>query len=342
MSRDFGLGGMQMAAPVPLGDSDPAQQEVERRYRAVLENANKLMIGGQLRNADVSDLEFVSEIGHGSCGHVSKYKYIHTGTLFAVKEMAKTNNTEEMKRVLMDLDVVMRASDCPNIVHAYGYFITNEKVMVCMEVMSTCLDRLLAHTNHQPVPEDIIGQIALSVLIALDYLKETHHIIHRDVKPSNILINWQGLIKLCDFGISGKLIQSRVYTRQAGCPPYMAPERLDPKAPAEYDIRSDVWSIGMTMVELAKGNYPYHHFKQEFEVFSAILSGPPPLLKQDDGFSPEFVEFVALCLQKDPTARPRYPELLNHPFILKAKAAKEQYPERVQEWVTDQLTMEDD
>ncbi|KAG9508376.1 Dual specificity mitogen-activated protein kinase kinase 7, partial [Fragariocoptes setiger] len=100
-----------------------------------------------------------------------------------------------------------------------------------------------------------------------------------DVKPSNILINERGDIKLCDFGISGRLIDSKARTRSAGCVAYMAPERLDPKYKT-YDIRADVWSLGITMIELATGVCPYSN-KSDFYVIDRVINGDPPTLPSD-------------------------------------------------------------
>lgn len=149
---------------------------------------------------------------------------------------------------------------------------------------------------------------------ALYYLKERHDVIHRDVKPSNILIDERGIIKMCDFGISGRLVDSKAKTRSAGCAAYMAPERIDPKKP-EYDIRADVWSLGITLVELATGAYPYKDCKTDFEVLTKVLDSDPPSLPDDAGFSEEFRDFVKRCLTKDYRQRPKYLQLLEHPFL---------------------------
>ena len=135
----------------------------------------------------------------------------------------------------------------------------------------------------------------------------------RDVKPSNILIDEQGRIKICDFGISGILIDSKAKTRSAGCAAYMAPERIDPKKP-EYDIRADVWSLGITLVELATNAYPYKDCKTDFEVLTKVLDSEPPCLPEQ-GFSEEFKDFVKCCLTKDFKHRPKYDQLLEHPFL---------------------------
>ncbi|KAJ1365088.1 hypothetical protein KIN20_025310 [Parelaphostrongylus tenuis] len=115
--------------------------------------------------------------------------------------------------------------------------------------------------------------------------------IHRDVKPSNILLDWNGSVKLCDFGISGQLIESRAHTVQAGCPPYMAPERFDPQYNSDYDIRSDVWSVGISLVELATGKYPYSHIESEFAILAAIVRDPSPTLPLNMNFTPHFRDF---------------------------------------------------
>ena len=96
----------------------------------------------------------------------------------------------------------------------------------------------------------VIGKITVATVKALNYLKEKLKIIHRDVKPSNILLDGDGNIKLCDFGISGQLVDSIAKTRDAGCRPYMAPEKIDPQRNKGYDVRSDIWSLGKIICEI--------------------------------------------------------------------------------------------
>lgn len=146
------------------------------------------------------------------------------------------------------------------------------------------------------------------------------------MKPSNILIDEKGHIKLCDFGISGRLVDSKAKTRSAGCAAYMAPERIDPKKP-EYDIRADVWSLGITLVELATGAYPYKDCKTDFEVLTKVLDSDPPALPEDAGFSSDFKDFVKKCLTKDYRQRPKYLQLLEHPFLNYHESLRVDVPE---------------
>lgn len=182
-------------------------------------------------------------------------------------------------------------------------------------------------------------QIAFAVLSALHYLYTELKVIHRDVKPSNILINRKGDVKMCDFGISGYLVNSVAKTIDAGCKPYMAPERIDPQSGGQYDIRSDVWSFGISMIEMATGNFPYDTWKTPFEqlkqvrdtlsirverslnsflLFQVVTDAPPTLRNNSSGavFTESFMDFIDSCLQKNCKDRSNYEQLLNSPFIL--------------------------
>jgi len=235
--------------------------------------------------------------------------------------MRRSGDDDETKRIVMDLGVLLKCGQCKFIVQCYGYLIKDAEVLICMELMATCFDKLLKRTKEK-VPEEIIGKIAVATVKALSYVKDNHDIIHRDVKPSNILINERGDVKLCDFGIAGRLVESQAKSRQAGCAAYMAPERIDPPDPQKplYDIRADVWSLGITLVEMALGRFPYQNCKTDFEVLSRIVQDPPPSLPSDGEFSAEFCDFIVVCLSKDYKKRPKYKKLLEHAFIKKYDA----------------------
>ncbi|XP_043446122.1 dual specificity mitogen-activated protein kinase kinase 7 isoform X4 [Leopardus geoffroyi] len=254
--------------------------EIDQKLQEIMKQTGYLTIGGQRYQAEIHDLENLGEMGSGTCGQVWKMRFRKTGHVIAVKQMRRSGNKEENKRILMDLDVVLKSHDCPYIVQCFGTFITN-------------------------------------IVKALYYLKEKHGVIHRDVKPSNILLDERGQIKLCDFGISGRLVDSKAKTRSAGCAAYMAPERIDPPDPTkpDYDIRADVWSLGISLVELATGQFPYKNCKTDFEVLTKVLQEEPPLLPGHMGFSGDFQSFVKDCLTKDHRKRPKYNKLLEHSFI---------------------------
>uniref|UniRef100_W5MHV2 Dual specificity mitogen-activated protein kinase kinase 7 n=1 Tax=Lepisosteus oculatus TaxID=7918 RepID=W5MHV2_LEPOC len=266
--------------------------------------------------AEVSDLINEGEIGSGTCGQVFKVRFKKTDHIIAVKQMRRTGNKDENKRILMDLDVVLKSHDCPYIIQCYGAIVTNTDVFIAMELMGTCAEKLKKRIQG-PIPERILGKMTVAIVKALLYLKEKHGVIHRDVKPSNILLDAKGQIKLCDFGISGRLVDSKAKTRSAGCAAYMAPERIDPPDPSkpDYDIRADVWSLGISLVELATGQFPYKNCKTDFEVLTKVLQEEPPLLPLSMGFSLDFQSFVKDCLTKDHRKRPKYHKLLEHSFI---------------------------
>ncbi|KAM4856238.1 dual specificity mitogen-activated protein kinase kinase 7 isoform 1-T1 [Urocitellus parryii] len=270
----------------------------------------------QRYQAEINDLENLGEMGSGTCGQVWKMRFRKTGHIIAVKQMRRSGNKEENKRILMDLDVVLKSHDCPYIVQCFGTFITNTDVFIAMELMGTCAEKLKKRMQG-PIPERILGKMTVAIVKALFYLKEKHGVIHRDVKPSNILLDERGQIKLCDFGISGRLVDSKAKTRSAGCAAYMAPERIDPPDPTkpDYDIRADVWSLGISLVELATGQFPYKNCKTDFEVLTKVLQEEPPLLPGHMGFSGDFQSFVKDCLTKDHRKRPKYNKLLEHNFI---------------------------
>lgn len=283
-----------------------------------LDTRTTITIDDRTFEVEADGLERICDLGRGAYGIVEKMRHVQTGTVMAVKRITATVNTQEQKRLLMDLDISMRSSDCPYTVHFYGALFREGDVWICMEVMDTSLDKFYpkVFNNGRTMTEDVLGKIAIAVVEALHYLHAKLRVIHRDVKPSNILINRRGEVKMCDFGISGYLVDSVAKTVDAGCKPYMAPERIDPTGNiGQYDIRSDVWSLGISMIEMATGKFPYNTWCTPFEQLKQVVKDDPPRLKPGT-FSPDFDNFIEQCLQRKYTDRPNYEQLLTHNFIV--------------------------
>jgi hypothetical protein len=179
----------------------------------------------EFKDSDLSDL---GQIGYGEFGTVHKVLHTPSQTLMALKRIGPTvGNQRERKKVLKELDFVLECQDYEYVVKFYGVKFNSEPAdcLICMELMDTSLEKFYKFVykeKGEEIPESILGKIVVATVNALNYLKEEHKIIHRDVKPSNILVNRKGEIKMCDFGISGKLVDSIAASRDAGCQLYMA------------------------------------------------------------------------------------------------------------------------
>ncbi|KAK5163505.1 MAP kinase kinase Wis1 [Saxophila tyrrhenica] len=241
-----------------------------------------------------------------------------TGVVMAMKEMRLELEDAKFATIIMELDVLHRCMS-PYIVDFYGAFFQEGSVYICMEFMDGgSVDRLYG----DGVPEGVLRKITLNTVLGLKSLKEEHNIIHRDVKPTNILVNTRGQVKICDFGVSGNLVASMARTN-IGCQSYMAPERISSGGTAQpgsaagtYSVQSDIWSLGLTIIECAMGRYPYppETYDNIFSQLSAIVDGEPPDLPADS-FSDISRDFVAGCLNKIPKLRPTYPMLLQHAWL---------------------------
>uniref|UniRef100_A0A7N6BVT6 mitogen-activated protein kinase kinase n=1 Tax=Anabas testudineus TaxID=64144 RepID=A0A7N6BVT6_ANATE len=160
---------------------------------------------------------------------------------------------------------------------------------------------------YKRIPEHVLGRIAVSVVKGLTYLWSLK-ILHRDVKPSNMLVNTRGQVKLCDFGVSTQLVNSIAKT-YVGTNAYMAPERISGE---QYGIHADVWSVGISFMELALGMFPYPQVS--YVIFDVLCIRDPPVLPVSQ-FSEKFVHFITQCMRRQPKERPAPNKLMDHSFI---------------------------
>ncbi|KAI8976855.1 kinase-like domain-containing protein [Pilobolus umbonatus] len=317
-----GLGGRKpMMNLSQLGLSSKPEQTPFANFSKYVDPSGKLNFSGKaIIHADgvdfsngnsftikMDDLILQEELGKGQYGTVQKVKHRVTNVTMAMKEIRLELDETKLHQILMELDILHKSSG-KYIVEFYGAFFIESCVYYCMEFMDAgSLDKLYG----SGVPEDVLAKIATSMLKGLKFLKDELSIIHRDIKPTNVLANLKGEVKLCDFGVSGQLEKSLAKTN-IGCQSYMAPERI--RAANTYSVSSDVWSLGISLVEMAIGRYPYK-YDNMFAQLKAIIDDDPPSLPES--FSSEASDFVNACLQKDPHMRPSYADLLEHPFIKK-------------------------
>ncbi|CAD6185086.1 unnamed protein product [Caenorhabditis auriculariae] len=267
--------------------------------------------------AKLTDIE---ALGNGTFGTVRKMVHNQSGKALAVKRirLMSIGNDEgvskSMQRLKNEVETIKASSNCDEIVKYYGITFYEGDAWLCMELMDISLETLyrIAHqVVKQPFDQTTLGSVAVATIRALEHLKNNHHIIHRDVKPSNILFNCDGYIKLCDFGICGYLQDSVAQSRDVGCRPYMAPERLAPNCEG-YDVKSDVWSLGISMLEVANGRYPYPGLTEApiFAQIQMIVYGDPPLLT-NTGLSTDMCNFIMSCTIKERAQRADFNQLKN-------------------------------
>ncbi|EEB05966.1 STE/STE7/MEK1 protein kinase Byr1 [Schizosaccharomyces japonicus yFS275] len=264
-----------------------------------------------IHDLDNMKLETVRPIGQGNGGSVTLVRY--NQIYMAKKTVFVGSNVKVQKQILREMDVLHHCKS-PFIVGFYGAFLDTNGICLCMEYMDCgSLDRILYMGG--PLPCDVLGTIVVAMVKGLQYLYNVLHIIHRDLKPANVVVNSAGLIKLCDFGVSGELINSMAETF-VGTSTYMSPERI---CGENYTIKSDIWSLGITIYELATQKLPYAGTDAEEEpagildLLQLIVHEDPPRLP--DTYPESLRLFVEACLQKDPAIRATPQQLCTMPYF---------------------------
>jgi serine/threonine-protein kinase OSR1/STK39 len=265
---------------------------------------------------DESSYKLLEHIGGGATAEVYAAKCVATDELVAIKRIDLEARAIEIDTLRAEI-AFWQSCDHANVVRYLGSFVNHSVLHILMEFMNggSCLDLLKNSYRKGIRKEAIIATILGAVLRALIYFHD-HRRIHRDVKPGNILVNDRGEVKIADFGISANLVEQgqrkRARYTVIGTPCYMAPEVLTPSH--GYTEKADIWSLGITAIELATGSAPYANL-HPLDVVVKISTSPPPTLPENIHFSSAFREFVRLCLQTAPGKRPSAAELLESRFI---------------------------
>ncbi|XP_059495287.1 dual specificity mitogen-activated protein kinase kinase 5 isoform X5 [Stegostoma tigrinum] len=256
------------------------------------------------------DIQYRDILGHGNGGTVYKAYHVPSGKILAVKVIPLDITLEVQKQIMSELEILYKC-DSSYIIGFYGAFFVENRISICTEFMDGgSLD------VYRRIPEHVLGRISVAVVKGLTYLWSLK-ILHRDVKPSNMLVNTRGQVKLCDFGVSTQLVNSIAKT-YVGTNAYMAPERI---AGEQYGIHSDVWSFGISFMELALGRFPYPQIQKNqgslmpLQLLQCIVDEDPPVLPVGE-FSEPFVHFITQCMRKLPTERPAPEGLMVHPFVV--------------------------
>mmetsp|Transcript_26217 Transcript_26217/g.79629 ORF Transcript_26217/g.79629 Transcript_26217/m.79629 type:complete len:431 (-) Transcript_26217:298-1590(-) len=272
-------------------------------------------LSAALANSEIrhEDLQVLANIGHGSAGVVQKVLHTPSNSVLALKVIPVSADEAARRSILLELKT-LHESRHPGIVSFYGAYYREGAVHLALEYMDASLLDLQRATG-APLAEPVLAAISSAVLHGLVYLHKERRTIHRDIKPSNLLVDAAGNVKIADFGVSGELSCTlSKCTSWVGTMHYMAPERI---TAAAYNYNSDVWSFGITILELAIGAFPYAPTGANRLVFwdllHFIVENPAPV--PPTHFSPDFQSFVSACLQKDPAARATSTQLLEHPLL---------------------------
>lgn len=255
--------------------------------------------------------DIMYKLGEGSYGSVYKALHKESSSIVAIKLVPVESDLHEIIKEIS----IMQQCDSPYVVRYYGSYFKQYDLWICMEYCGAGSVSDIMRLRKKTLTEEEIATILSDTLKGLVYL-HLRRKIHRDIKAANILLNTEGYAKLADFGVAGQLTDTMAKRNTViGTPFWMAPEVIEEIG---YDCVADIWSLGITALEMAEGKPPYGEIHPMRAIFM-IPQKPPPSFREPDRWSTEFIDFVSKCLVKNPDERATATELLEHEFIRNAK-----------------------
>lgn len=258
--------------------------------------------------------DIISKLGEGSYGSVFKALHKDSKQILAIKQVPVDTDLQEIIKEIS----IMQQCDSPYVVKYYGSYFKNTDLWIVMEYCGAGSVSDIMRLRKKILTEEEIGTILCDTLKGLEYL-HLRKKIHRDIKAGNILLNNEGHAKLADFGVAGQLTDTMAKRNTViGTPFWMAPEVIQEIG---YDCVADIWSLGITALEMAEGKPPYGDIHPMRAIFM-IPTKPPPTFRDSELWSPQFIDFVSRCLVKSPEKRATASELLHSDFIANCKSCQ--------------------
>ncbi|CAK4202421.1 unnamed protein product [Aphanomyces euteiches] len=256
------------------------------------------------------EYEVLQQLGEGSYGKVFKALNRSTAQVVALKVVPIESDDKEMLELTKEIRIMEKCSS-PFIVHYFGSILYENNLWIEMEFCEAGSVADMMRVSQTCLTEKEVAGVCANIVKGLAYLHQQKN-IHRDIKAGNVLLSSSGLAKLADFGVSAQLTNT-INKRKTviGTPFWMAPEVIQE---TQYDGKADIWSLGITAIEMAEGDPPLSKMHPMRAIFM-IPSRPPPTLTDPSRFTAQFSDFLATCLKKDAKDRPSAETLLAHPFL---------------------------